>query len=198
MQIITTANQKLGGLIAQVNMPYLTTCRNDAPCKQGCYCAKGNMAYPNVRESHMQRYRLYKNNPEAFFQAISVELSMIQYKFFRWHSSGDIPDVQYLELMCKLARKHRETRFLCFTKKDYLVNGYFYLKKRKPSNLVIVFSNWQKWHPYNPFGFPESFVDFGDGHVPKDGYVCGGKCYECEGTHCWHMDKGDKVIFKKH
>ena len=198
MNIITTQNSKLGGMIAQVNMPYLTTCRDDAPCKNGCYCAKGNLNYPSVKKSHMDKYNLYKKNPEAFFNMIDAELNMIPYKFFRWHSSGDIPDVQYLDLMFKLARKHKETRFLCFTKKDYLVNGYLELKKRKPSNLVIVLSHWDMWHPYNPFNLPESYVDFGHGNIPEMVYQCGGSCADCPGTHCWFMHYGDKVVFEKH
>ena len=197
MGIITTQNSKLGGMIAQVNMPYLKTCREDAPCKSGCYCAKGNLNYPSVRKSHMDKYKLYKSNPEAFFNMISAELDMVPYRFFRWHSSGDIPDIKYLGLMCKLARKHKGTRFLCYTKKWEMVNVYFD-SHRKPSNLVIVLSNWGNWRVVNPHNFPESFVDFGNGDVPDMAYRCGGSCAECPGTHCWFMHYGDLVVFEKH
>ena len=157
------------------------------------------MAWSNTRNAHLKRYELYKANPIGFFDKISKELDMMPFKYFRWHASGDIVDPMYLELMCKLARKHKNTHFLCFTKKYELVNKY--LEHHKiPSNLVVCLSNWGTWHPDNPHGLPESFVDFGRGdeNLPAFGYECTGHCGTCPGTHCWHMKKGDGVIFKKH
>ena len=198
MNIITTQNTKLGGRIAQVNMPYLVSCREDAPCKKECYCNKGNLRFDNVRQSHMDKYNMYLSNPKGFFDQINNELSLIPYKYFRWHSSGDIVDEQYLDLMCKLARKNRNTRFLAYTKKYELVNDYFD-SHRKPDNLIIVLSNWGMWKPENRHNFPESYVDFGNTkRIPEFAYPCGGHCDECEGVKCWHLHKGDSVVFKKH
>lgn len=197
MGIITTTNTKLGGNIAQVNMPYIISCREDAPCKKECYCAKGNMNLGNVKAAHIKRYNMILKNIDNFFNQIDGELSFIPYKYFRWHSCGDIPNMDYLDHMCRLARQHRETRFLCFTKKYELINEYF-IDHNKPSNLVIVLSHWKNWHPRNDHNFPESYVDFGDNEIPTFAYECSGNCGECPGTHCWYMNKGDKVIFKKH
>lgn len=101
--------------------------------------------------------------------------------------------------MCKLARKHKETHFLCFTKKYELINGYLDTH-RKPSNLVICLSNWGEWKVENPHNLPESYVDFGKGNegIPEFAYECSGHCDTCPGTHCWHMKKGDSVMFHKH
>ena len=197
--ILTFQNLKLGGKIPQLNMPYLTSCRDDAPCKKECYCTHGNMAFTNVRNSHMDKYKLYKSNPKAFFERIDAEMKLVSYKYFRYHSAGDIVDIKYLNLMCWLARRHKETRFLCFTKKFEMVNTYFD-GHRKPENLVIVFSNWGNWRVANPHNFPESFVDFGRGdeEIPRFAYECPGKCDECEGQHCWYMEKGQSVSFHKH
>ena len=198
MNIITTKNSKLGGQIAQVNMPYGLSCREDAPCFPICYCNHGNMAFKNVRNSHMKKYEMYKANPIGFFAQIDAELTMIPYKYFRWHSSGDIVDEQYLDLMCKLARKHKETHFLCFTKKYELVNEYLN-HHRKPKNLVLCLSNWAEWRADNPHNLPTSWVDFGETEgIPEFAYPCSGNCGECEGIHCWHMRNGDSVVFHKH
>lgn len=200
MRLITTSNTKLGGKIAQLNMPQGVTCEVDVPCREnGCYCLKGNMVFPNVRNSHMQKYQAYIANPVAFFQEISSELDWEPFKYFRWHSSGDIVDEQYLDLMCKLARKHKTIHFLCFTKKYKLVNNYLNTHK-KPSNLVICLSNWGTWRVENPHNLPESFVDFGNGdeNIPEFAYECPGHCDQCPGTHCFHMRKGDSVMFHKH
>lgn len=198
MNIITTTNSKLGGRIAQVNMAYGITCRPDAPCFKQCYCNHGNMAFNSVRNSHQKRYEMYKENPKAFFGQIDNELKFVSYKYFRWHSAGDIPDMQYLDLMCKLARKHKETHFLCFTKKYELVNEYLDTH-RKPSNLVICLSNWGEWRAENPHNLPTSWVDFGETEgIPEFAYECTGNCGECSGTHCWHMKNGDSTVFHKH
>ena len=200
MEIITTVNSKLGGNIAQVNMPYATSCRKDAPCYKECYCNKGNFRYKNVKNSHMKKYEMYKANPVAFFDKISAELSLCPFKYFRWHASGDIVDEQYLNLMCKLARKHKGTRFLAYTKKYELVNEYLD-HHRKPSNLVIVLSNWgEEFKPENPHSLPMSYVDFGKGDegIPEFAYPCSGNCGECPGIFCWFMRRNDAVKFHKH
>ena len=199
MQIITTNNSKLGGQIAQVNMPVGITCREDAPCFNGCYARKGHFVFPKVRQSQIEKYEMYKKNPKKFFEQIDAEMSFIPYKYFRWHSSGDIPDLTYLKLMCWLARRHKETRFLCFTKKWEIADVYFQ-ECHKPSNLIIVYSAWKDFQPVNPHNFPTAWVDFGDGdeNIPEFAYECTGSCADCPGTHCWHMHKGDAVVFHKH
>lgn len=201
--LLTFANMKLGGNIPQLNMPYVTSCREDAPCFKDCYCKKGNMIMPSVRKSHANKFALYKQNPRAFFSQIDNELKFAKYKYFRYHASGDIVDEQYLSLMCWLARRHKETLFLCFTKKYELVNAYLE-HHIKPTNLILVLSNWGEWKVNNPHNLPESFVDFSatknaiDSGIPQFAYECNGSCANCEGHHCWHMKKGDSVFFHKH
>ncbi len=68
MELITTVNTKLGGNIAQLNMPYGKSCRKDAPCSKECYCSHGNMRFQNVRNSHLKKYEMYKENPKAFLK----------------------------------------------------------------------------------------------------------------------------------
>lgn len=192
-------NVKLGGAIPQLNMPYIVSCRKDAPCYKDCYCHKGNLAFATTRKAHMDRYELYKKDPVAFFKKVDSEMSFVSYKFFRFHSAGDIVDEQYLDLMCWLARKHKETKFLCFTKKYELVNNYLNTHK-KPGNLVLVLSNWGEWKVENPHKLPMSFVDFGEGNegIPDKAFKCTGRCAACDNQHCWNMKKGDTVVFHKH
>ena len=197
--LLTFANIKLGGNIPQLNMPYAITCRPDAPCFRECYCTHGNMAFSTVRNSHKNKLELYKADPKAFFEQIDRELSFVSYKYFRYHSSGDIVDAEYLGWMCWLARKHRETLFLCFTKKYELVNEYLN-DHVKPSNLILVLSNWGEWKVDNPHNLPTSYVDFGKGNedIPRFAYECPGSCGNCENHFCWHLGKGQSVFFHKH
>lgn len=193
---------KLGVGIGTLNLPAITTCRKDAPCKKGCYACKGNFAFSTVQKGLQRNLDSYLENPDRFFSVLHNQLEMVPFRFFRWFSSGDIVDSRFLEGMCWLARKHKATQFLCFTKKYELVNE-FLEHHRKPRNLIIVFSNWGKWICENPHNLPTAWVEFGtesDNMIPEYATLCGGNCGECVNTseHCWRMQKGEAVKFRKH
>lgn len=199
---VSNAVSKLGVGIATVNLPAVVTCRKDAPCFKGCYARKGNFSYNNVKTSLDKNLEAFKENPDLFFERIHLQLEMIPYRFFRWHSSGEIVDERYLEGMFWLARKHKGTQFLCFTKKYELVNAYLNNHK-KPKNLILVFSNWGEWICDNPHNLPTAWVEFGkesDNLIPADANVCSGNCGTCVNTseHCWRMQKGESVKFHRH
>lgn len=196
---ISTSVSKLGVSIPTINLPPVVTCRANAPCIKGCYALKGHFAFPAVKNRLNENLQAYKENPKAFFQAIEVAASNA--RFFRYHSSGDIVDYNYLAGMCRVARKVKSCKFLCFTKKYELVNQYVADKHLIPGNLTIVFSCWKEFVPDNPYNFPTTWVYFpkeGDcnGLIPKDSIPCTGKCYECHA--CWQLRKGQSVVFKKH
>lgn len=195
--VVGNGNSKLGISIASVNMP-LSTCAFKCP---GCYANKHHFAMASIKLSLERNLIAYKDNPEEYFRVIHNKLEMIPYKFFRWHSSGDIVDTQYLDLMFKLARKHKGTQFLCFTKKYGIVNEYL-VNHKKPSNLVLVLSAWGTMLPDNPHNLPMAFVKGigGDELIPENANECHGNCGECVNTseHCWRMQKGEAVVFKKH
>lgn len=198
---ISTKNSKLGMCIPTINLPVGVACREDAPCFKSCYANKGNMARANVRDCAEKNLSSYKTNPEGYFKVIDITLEMIPYKHFRYHSSGDIPDERYLNLMCKVARKHKETQFLCFTKKHEIVNSYLD-KHKKPKNLILVLSNWGNWICPNPHNLPTAWVKLKNQvcMIPTNATQCNGYCGECCNTEksCWKMKKGDAVVFKQH
>lgn len=196
---ISNRVSKLGISIGTVNLPAIITCSRK--CK-GCYATKGNFVFPKVKAGLMANYESFLANHKRYFEVLDNQLNMIPYKYFRWHSSGDIVNEAYLEGMCWLARKHKGTQFLCFTKKYDLVNEYFN-SHRKPSNLVVVLSAWGKeLVPDNPHNLPTAWVEGigGDELIPHNANKCSGNCGECVNTseHCWRMQKGDSVYFHKH
>lgn len=199
---ISNAVSKLGIGIGTINLPAVSTCRADAPCRKGCYACKGNFTYKTVKSGLQKNLDAFIEDPNKFFNILHNQLEMIPYKFFRYHSSGDIVNERYLEGMCWLARKHKGTQFLCFTKKYELVNKYLN-SHRKPKNLVIVLSNWGEWVCDNPHNLPTAWVEFGtetDKLIPENSIKCHGKCAECINTseHCWRIQKGESVYFHKH
>lgn len=199
---ISKTNSKLGGKIPSVNLPAGLTCRADAPCQKGCYAKKGNWVYSNVKQSLLNNLEAFKTDSEAFFDDIIEQLSDdVIYKFFRWHSSGDIVNMEYLRGIIRVAEALPETKFLCFTKKFTLVNMYLEFHKTLPENLHIVFSAWDKnFKVDNPFNLPVTYVRFKDesrnADIPEFAIPCVGKCYECKA--CWSLIKGQSVVFNQH
>lgn len=200
---ILTTNSKLGFQIPSVNLAPQCSCRADAPCAHGCYGKKGNFTYKNVQNSIMSNALFYKEDPRGFFDEITSFLnnSLVTYKYFRWHSVGDIVDAPYFDGMVEVARKCKGVRFLCFTKKFDIVNGYVANGGKIPSNLKIVFSAWSKaFKVDNPYRFPVAYVFFRKAEmnpkIPETAIPCGGSCPEC--LACWTLRKGQSVYFKFH
>ena len=199
---ISTTNTKLSGQIPSVNLPPIQTCRHDAPCKHLCYARKGNFTFPNVKESHVNNLACFIHDSKKYFDDIIEYLNgLVSYRYFRYHSSGDIVNEEYLEGMIRVAKKCKTVKFLCFTKKFELVNNYLANGGKIPSNLHIVFSAWDKdFKVDNPFNLPMTYVDFKDASqnpkIPELAIPCIGKCYECQA--CWSLKKGQSVVFHQH
>jgi len=199
---ISTTNTKLSGQIPSVNLPPIKTCRGDAPCRHLCYATKGNFTFPNVKESHMQNLACFINNPKQYFDDIIAYLNgLVSYRYFRYHSSGDIVNEEYLKGMVRVAKKCKTVKFLCFTKKFEIVNNYLASGEKLPSNLHIVFSAWDKdFKVDNPYNLPMTYVEFKDAsknpQIPELAIPCVGKCYECQA--CWSLKKGQSVVFHQH
>ena len=200
---ISISNSKLGDKIPSLNLPPLLTCRGDAPCKKGCYALKGNWNFPNVKQSLQNNLDDFLNDKDKFFNDIInwIKNGLTTYKFFRWFSSGDIVNKDFLNGMVKVANECKETKFLCFTKKFELVNDYLKENKTLPKNLKIVFSTWAKdFKVDNPFNLPKTYVFFkkseNNADIPKMAIPCKGKCDEC--LACWSLKKGQSVYFNQH
>ena len=109
---ISLTNSKLSGQIPSVNLPAIKTCRADAPCKHLCYATKGNFKYPNVEKSHLENLAHFVADKDAYFNDIIEFLSgLVSYKYFRFHSSGDIVNDDYFLGMIKVAKKCKNIKF---------------------------------------------------------------------------------------
>lgn len=197
---ISTKNSKLGQMIPTINLPAITTCRANAPCRKGCYACKGRFRFSTVQKSLEKNYNIYKNNPQNYFNQIQVYLTALPYKYFRYHSSGDIVDTQYLLGMIETANKCKKTKFLCFTKKFEIVNEYLANGGIIPKNLNIVFSAWGIFIPDNPYNLPMTYVNFSknglDKTIPNKAKQCNGQCATCQ--MCWKLKRGQSVYFNFH
>jgi len=198
---VSKNNIKLGAIPNINTLACGKTCGN-VPCAKYCYAKHGNYLYENVKKRLTENLLAYLENPKRTENEILLQLPI--YGYVRWHSSGEIIDEDYLKMMVRIAKRLPKVNFLCFTKKYKIVNDYIskckaQKKKAIPNNLTIVLSQW--WEDYgleNPYNLPMSYVynKAINNTVPTPTFECSGNCEKC--LKCWHMQKGDTVVFNKH
>lgn len=200
---ISRSITKLGNEIPSVNLPPVITCRCNAPCASSrkCYAMKGRFAFRRNKAYLRENLEAWKETPDKFKRAV-IETAFC-HRFFRWHSSGDIPDAGYLEMMVSVATRLPGTRFLCFTKKYELINEYLNVHNTFPENLRIVLSAWGSFIPENPHNLPMAYVKFKDEQeccIPQDAFPCKNYCGDCvmSGCSCWDLKNGESVCFNEH
>lgn len=198
-------NSKTGTNCYVVSLPPDMSCRKDAECyKKGCYCRKGRQIFPNCLGSYYRNWRLWKENPERYEQMINDLLDWKPLKYFRYNDAGDIPSIEYLDMMARIAEKNPDVKFLAYTKKYDLVNQWLDIHGAFPSNLVVRFSYWSKfWFVPNPYNLPGAWVKFKKAKFnplfPSQIFTCsckkGQTCSEC--GICWNTKVHD-VAFNQH
>lgn len=195
---LSTKNSKLGGTTIQFNFLPEHSCDKNAPCyNSGCYAKKGNYNYKKVLMGSFKNMLLYQKDKKEFTSQIIKALNGdIMYKYFRWFSSGDIVDYDFIGVMVEIAKKTPQTHFLCYTKKYTLINVYL-SKNKLPKNLTIIFSGWgDNWTFENPYNLPTTDVIFKGDKKEKIGFTCKGECEKCR--KCWFAKNGEKILFNKH
>lgn len=199
---ISTTVSKLGAAIPCINLPAIVTCRPDAPCKKLCYATHGRFNFANVKTSIMRNLGAYMQDPAFYFQYISAFMRNSTYRYFRWHSSGDIPEPQYLIGIVKVASENPDVRFLVLTKRYEWVNAYLDEAGNFPQNLNVVFSVWGSFPVPNPHNLPCAYVDLKNEecNIPETAHECTGSCASCAKTRnsCWNLKRGESTFFHQH
>ena len=195
---ISKGNSKMGS-IQSISLPSVVTCRS-CDCQKKCYARKLERLRPSVAKAYQRNLDVLQSDPDTYWR--EVEASIMMSRFFRFHVSGDIPDLNYLEHMVDISDRNKHCQILCFTKKYEIVNGFIESGGEIPVNLHIIFSAWVGLNMVNPFSFPEAHVRYRDGSTTaKDSAIeCGGNCTECATTDggCWILKNGEQVIFDEH
>lgn len=204
MAMISQGNSKLGDM-PNISVP-VSVCNPNLPCRTNCYARKGNFTYTNVKNGFEANLLEFKTNPEQYFNSIIdyLDNESVIYKYFRWHTSGDIVNMNYLIGMVQVAEACPQTKFLAYTKKFRLVNMYLSVHKTLPSNLTIVFSGWDKdFQVSNPYNLPVTYINFTtkkmqgkNANFQEDAKRCPGDCRHCK--MCWHLQAGETLVFNQH
>ena len=198
---ISKGNSKMGA-VPSISLPPIVTCPAGCPCAKKCYAAKICRLRSGVRAAYDRNLEIYRNDPAAF--EMQVKAAACVTRFFRWHVSGDIPNMDYLKMMARIARELPGTKFLAFTKRYSIVNDWISANGPLPENLQIVFSLWDSaWNVrvHNPHDLPLAAVIFRDVEPPVEyTKICPGNCVECaaRGIGCWELKKGEVIAFHEH
>ena len=199
---VSSGISKLGPSIPSINLPPGLTCDPTAGCFEKCYARKGRFAFSHNKELLRNNLDVWLDNPGLYEQSVLAAASLSRY--FRFHSSGDIPDPEYLEMMDRVACRCPNTSILCFTKKFELIDNR--IDERGPfhDNLHIVLSAWgDDFVPENRHNLPVAYIRFKhlpNNKIPQDAYPCYGYCGECiqTGHSCWDLKPGESVCFNEH
>lgn len=118
-------------------------------CEKYCYAIHGAQQHHNaVMPSTIKNLMIYRLDPQRFKQEIENQLSSWkvkegQDKVFRWHSSGEIEDYAYLEMMMEIAKKYPDVHFYSYTKRFKMVEKYLDKHQTFPANFVMNLSVWE-------------------------------------------------------
>lgn len=193
---ISKGNSKMGA-IPSVSLPPIITCAKGCTCAKKCYAAKLCRIYGTVRKAYARNLEILKNDIDNYF--LQVKAAAMVSKYFRFHVSGDIPDMNYLDRMVKLAQELPGTTFLAFTKQYNFINNFLQYA-RIPDNLKIIFSEWPGMAMDNRYNLPVAHVIFKGSEPAGNWKICGGNCSACacRGVGCWELKKGEHIAFYEH
>lgn len=194
---ISNGNAKMGA-IPSVSLPACVTCNPSAPCFKKCYAVRLARRYKTVTAAYERNLEILSTNPALYWSSVYTAAATV--KYFRYHVSGDIPNIEYFAHMVQLADALPGTTFLAFTKQYPIVNAYLNNGGTIPANLVIIYSNWGSWKCENPHNLPVCEVVLKGSAPAPDWKVCGGNCTECacRGVGCWELKNGDTIAIYEH
>jgi hypothetical protein len=202
---IQKGNSKLGKTM-NIALPPGITCAPGIPCyNDGCYARKFYTLRPNVRKAWDENYELMTKDRPAYFDYIRAAVSVSKPDLFRWHVSGDIVHFAYLYDMIEVARKCKDTQFLCFTKR-YEILSMLQMDgmPKVPKNLSLVVSAWPGLDIPEPLmkKYPIAYMrdhrkgKVPDPRIPTTVNECNGGCETC--GLCWKLKSGESTVFNRH
>lgn len=196
---ISNKNNKLGD-IPSVSLTPIESCGNSSKCAKKCYAMRSYKRYPTVRQAWDYNLRLANKHTNDYFDSIGDFVESTRPRFFRWHVSGDILSLKYLNEMIIIAVVDPNTKFLCFTKMYAIVNEHLSKGLKLPSNLSIVLSVWPELEFTNPHSLPLAFCQDGEKEQRYLAYShieCPGYCETC--GMCFELNKlKENVLFFLH
>lgn len=155
-----------------------------------------------VKKSWDSNWATLVHDRDIYFKAINAVVQTYSPRLFRWHSAGDIPDVNYWFRMKSLATEHPNTKFMAFTKAyDTLKQARVRGEQYTPANLTVILSGWPGMIVPKELSntYPTAWMNDPkrpDTNIPNTAIPCSGKCDSC--GVCWVLKAGQSVLFEHH
>ena len=178
---ISKGNSKIGKT-HNFSMAPGHTCCNCSKCISWCYDLKACWQYLNVRIARAENTAMMYLDRAATFAKIAHYIATRRAnKFFRWHVSGDILDVDYFDRMVQIARMFPDWVFWTYTKNYHAVNAWLDNNGRDalPANLSVMFSLWEGMECPNPYNMPTFRCILPGSEPDPDTWNCPGNCSAC-------------------
>jgi hypothetical protein len=100
-----------------------------------CYALRGRYLFPTVKAAMEKRFATLTD--PRWVDAISTLIHRTGERYFRWHDSGDLKDVEHLRKIVRVCLNLPRIKFWLPTREYQTVNAYLRLKERIPPNLCI-------------------------------------------------------------
>jgi len=192
---ITTINSKLGYIQSfDIHTPEIC---EKMPCYKKCYAQKITRIYKHACEAYTRNYEMIRDNIPFFIDELNSYLKYTRPLFFRWHSDGELFNLEYLKAILSIAENNPEINFLLFTKRYDLLRQIDVCTI--PKNLSIIVSLWQGLKTPIDLRLNYSFsycIEKGQ-QLPESALLCPGHCSTC--SACWSLAKHHlDVAFYRH
>lgn len=194
-------NTKTGQSCYTVSLSPVMDCQNCKHCKGECYdLAHDVIPHPNCLKYRLINSLIHKYDLERYWKEIEEQIEENAVRLLRYNVGGDFTIVDF-PFIAEIGRKFPNTKFLFFTKNYDDVNSFLETNSF-PENVSCLMSGWKGSIPVNPHQLPEAHVLYQDGtrtwHKPA--FYCPGNCARCDfkGEGCWHLKKGEAVVFDQH
>lgn len=168
-----------------VNLPCVESCPGASSlCLEKCYCQKFARLYKGLTPAHRRNMSLAKKNPYGFCEEIINFCQKNKVERFRFHSFGDIFDINYIDTIKTIVESCPDTEFLIFTKVwclgDEWMDGLSKLKKIRNMHIMLSYDDST---PIPPQNFQKSYMSLdrtikGNSTCPKQ--ISHKKCSDCK------------------
>ena len=197
---IQRGNSKMGNVM-HINLPPPMTCKGRPCLTDGCYAMKFYKIRKEVKNSWDSNWEALVTDRHKYFESIAEAIGKVKPKMFRWHSAGDIPDINYLFRMEAVAVQFPDTKFMCFTKQLEIVFDAERMSTGMIRPIRYVLSGWPGFNVPKQLRkmFPTAWLcdeRDPDPNIPTDSLPCSGGCETC--GVCWALKPGQSVMFLKH
>jgi len=194
---ISRGNNKLGG-IPNTSFPVIDSCPAGILCTKGCYAYMYSRMYTNSLKAYQKNYQIYCADPDLYFNQLKHFLCIYSPKRFRYMVSGDIPTLDYLYRMNKVALDYPKTIFTVYSKQYGFLSNKQFMKERAV-NLNVFASAWPNMKLPKVIRNYYRIAWMQDGkedRIPQKVIVCRGSCSEC--SICYNLKITKDIVFYKH